>query len=88
MSKQLSLTLESPGADWTVEETNIPKPGPGEILVKVMSAALNPMDWIIQKLKLGKPLVDEYPAVLGSDIAGVIEELGEDVTGFERGDQV
>ena len=88
MSKQLSLVIESPGAEWTVKETDIPKPGPGEILVKVLSAALNPADWIYQRMKLGKPPGVEYPAAFGLDSAGEVEETGEGVTGFQRGDRV
>ena len=88
MSKQLSLVLGTPGGDWTVKETDIPIPGPGEVLVKVLSSALNPMDWKIQKYSVGEPLVSEYPAILGIDSAGEVEALGEGVTGFAKGDKV
>ncbi|KAH9481166.1 Dehydrogenase azaJ [Psilocybe cubensis] len=60
-------------------------PGHGEILIKVQSAALNPVDWKIQKWDV---LIDGYPAVLGSDIAGDVEEVGEGVTEFKKGDRV
>ncbi|KAH9481154.1 Dehydrogenase azaJ [Psilocybe cubensis] len=60
-------------------------PGPGEILIKVQSAALNPVDWKIQKWD---GLMDGYPAVLGSDIAGDVEEVGEGVKEFKKGDRV
>jgi len=63
----------------------IPQVGPGEVLVKVKAAALNPADWKIQKYGF---LVDEYPAVLGSDIAGDVVEIGEGVTRFSVGDRV
>ena len=88
MAKQLSLILETPGADWTVKETEIPKPAPGEVLVKVISSGINPMDWKIQKFHIGKPLVPSYPAILGIDSAGEVEEVGEGVTGFAKGDKV
>lgn len=32
--------------------------------------------------------ITEYPAVLGTDAAGIVEEVGEDVTGFSKGDEV
>ena len=88
MAKQLSLVLETPGADWTVKETEIPKPEPGEVLVKIISSALNPMEWKIRKYKRGEPLVKSYPAILGIDSAGEIEEIGEEVVGFVKGDKV
>ncbi|KAJ7241450.1 hypothetical protein C8J57DRAFT_1244701 [Mycena rebaudengoi] len=50
-----------------------------------MSVALNPMSYLQREYDI---LVDEYPAVLGSDMAGVIEEVGGDVRGFAKGDRV
>lgn len=69
----------------------VPKPavGPNEVLYRVKAVALNPIDWKI--LYLGPPpgqLVDGFPAVLGCDSAGIVEEVGEDVTGFKVGDEV
>ncbi|KZV65095.1 GroES-like protein [Peniophora sp. CONT] len=65
----------------------IPSPGPGEVLIKVYSAALNPVDEYIQSIGY---IVEHYgfPAVPGSDGAGTIEAIGEGVTGFEKGDRV
>ena len=85
MSTQLSLILEIPGGDWIVKETEIPKPGPGEILIMIYSAGLNPVDWKIQHYGFA---VDVYPAILGTDSAGVVVEVGEGVTRVEVGDRV
>ncbi|MEU9975395.1 NADP-dependent oxidoreductase [Streptomyces sp. NPDC051014] len=66
-----------------------PVPGPGELLVAVRAAGVNPVDW---KLRGGfrRPGEGEarFPEVLGSEAAGVVEEVGEGVSGFAVGDAV
>ncbi|MFJ3759611.1 NADP-dependent oxidoreductase [Streptomyces sp. NPDC090080] len=66
-----------------------PVPGPGELLVAVRAAGVNPVDW---KLRGGfrRPGEGEarFPEVLGSEAAGVVEEVGEGVSGFAPGDAV
>lgn len=63
-----------------------PEPGRGEVVVDVKAAALNHLDvWT----RRGLPGLDlEMPHVPGSDMAGVVSELGEGVTRFEEGDRV
>ncbi|RDI72548.1 zinc-binding dehydrogenase [Halopelagius longus] len=63
-----------------------PEPGRGEVVVDVKAAALNHLDvWT----RRGLPGLDlEMPHVPGSDMAGVVDELGEGVTRFEEGDRV
>jgi NADPH:quinone reductase-like Zn-dependent oxidoreductase len=63
----------------------VPSPGPDEVLVKVHSVALNPIDWKIQKYGV---VVNTFPAVLGVDIAGEIMKLGHSVEGLGVGDRV
>ncbi|WP_327692967.1 quinone oxidoreductase family protein [Streptomyces sp. NBC_00459] len=66
-----------------------PRPGPGQLLVAVHAAGVNPVDW---KQRTGYAraggVARELPAVLGNEVAGVVEEVGEDVTGFAVGDAV
>jgi NADPH:quinone reductase-like Zn-dependent oxidoreductase len=70
----------------SVDEINKPKPGPGEVLVQVKSAALNHLDIWVRK---GRPGVNiTMPHILGSDAAGTISELGDGVTGVAVGDEV
>ncbi|KAI0271926.1 chaperonin 10-like protein [Russula aff. rugulosa BPL654] len=55
---------------------DVPKPGPGQILVKIVAAAQNPTDW----KSLGRVLkAAKYGGIVGNDYAGVVEELGPDV---------
>ena len=77
-----------PASNLKYEDFPDPKPGPGEVLVRVQAASLNPIDW---KLRSGAakaifPLT--FPAILGRDVAGTVRELGPGVTGFAIGDRV
>ncbi|MFG2453959.1 NADP-dependent oxidoreductase [Streptomyces sp. NPDC048512] len=77
-----------PEAEALVERDR-PSPGPGEVLVAVRAAGVNPVDW---KQRTGhrrpggepRPL----PAVFGNEVAGVVVETGAGVTGFAVGDEV
>jgi hypothetical protein len=53
---------------------------------KISATALNPADWKIQKY--GPFFIENYPAILGTDSAGVVEAVGEGVTAFKKGDKV
>ncbi|MFK0156452.1 NADP-dependent oxidoreductase [Streptomyces sp. NPDC090493] len=70
-------------------ELDRPVPGPGELLIAVRAAGVNPVDW---KLRGGFRRPGEgaarFPVVLGSEAAGVVEETGAGVTGFAAGDEV
>ncbi|MFJ2768627.1 NADP-dependent oxidoreductase [Streptomyces sp. NPDC087300] len=66
-----------------------PEPGPGQLLVAVRAAGVNPVDW---KLRAGKRRPGQGalsgPEVLGSEVAGVVERVGPGVEGFAVGDPV
>ena len=84
-STQKALLLNEKFANLVVDIIPIPKPGPKDILVKVQAAALNPVDWKIQKYGI---FVEKFLAILGTDISGDVEEIGGDVTDFKKGDRV
>ena len=67
-----------------LEEAPDPVPGEGEVLVRLRASALNHLDVWIRK---GMPSVPK-PRILGADGAGVVEALGNGVTGFEPGEPV
>ena len=67
-----------------LEEAPDPEPGPGEVLVRLRASALNHLDIWIRK---GLPSVPK-PRILGADGAGVVEALGDGVTGFDLGERV
>jgi alcohol dehydrogenase len=68
-----------------IEDIDIPKIKPNEVLIKVESSAYNYNDlWAIW----GEPVKTPLPHISGSDVAGAVVEVGEDVTKFKVGDRV
>lgn len=70
-----------------------PTPGEGEVLVRVCAAAANPADWHLMRgspvgMRLATGLRKPKNTGLGADMAGVVEEAGENVTAFQPGDEV
>ncbi|CAL1717227.1 unnamed protein product [Somion occarium] len=84
-TQQKALLLPEPHAPFVVRTVDVYKPEAGEVLVRVEATALNPVDWKIQAWNF---LVDEYPAVVGTDITGTVVELGEGVTNVAVGDKI
>ncbi|MFB4300736.1 NADP-dependent oxidoreductase [Actinomadura sp. NTSP31] len=69
-----------------VVEVRRPEAGPGEVLVRVTAAGVNPADWKIRSGAVRKGA--EPPLTLGLDVAGVVEAVGDGVVGFRVGDGV
>jgi NADPH2:quinone reductase len=65
-----------------------PTPGTNEVLVRLRASAVNPVDNAIAAGMLKDMVEHVFPVTLGRDYAGVVEELGADVTGFSVGDEV
>ncbi|MGW4247913.1 NADP-dependent oxidoreductase [Nocardia sp. NPDC004722] len=78
-------TLGGPDVLETVE-VETPRPGTGEVLVRVAATSINAADWKLRSgavTKLGPP-----PFTLGFDVSGVVTEVGTEVTEFRPGDEV
>lgn len=69
-------------------EIPVPEPGPGEVLVAVRAAGINPGEAAIRKGLVHERFPGSFPSGQGSDLAGVVARLGEGVTGFQPGDEV
>lgn len=85
-----ALILKQYGKSGQLEFTDIPRPSikPDEILVQVHAAGLNPIDNMIPK-GMFKPIIKlRLPATMGSDLAGMVVEVGSRVTRFKAGDAV
>lgn len=71
------------------EDAPRPIPAAGDVLVKVLAAGINPVDW---KTRSGKGVAgragNPLPLIVGWDISGVVEAAGESVTTFKPGDEV
>jgi NADPH:quinone reductase len=65
-----------------------PAPGPGEVLVRVRASSVNPVDNAIAAGMLKDMVEHEFPITLGRDYAGIVEQIGADVTNFSVGDEV
>ena len=83
--QQKALIIPIKQGQFVIGLVDIPKPGPDQLLIKVFTAGLNPVDWQVHQR--GFPPVS-YPAVLGHDMSGVVEEAGEGVSAFKKGDNV
>ena len=83
--QQKALFIPTKLGQYTLGERHIPTAGKGQLLVKNEATALNPIDWKIQKHGW---FIETYPTLLGTDIAGIVVEVGEGVTGFAKGDRV
>lgn len=84
-----AIVIKSYGSNDVVDyaEVDQPKPGAGEVLIKVHAAGVNPVDWKIRN-GLGQRLGMSLPIHLGGEIAGTIEQIGNDVSDFRVGDAV
>ncbi|MEV6384608.1 NADP-dependent oxidoreductase [Streptomyces sp. NPDC051773] len=82
-----AMTQDAFGGPEVLREAALPRPvpGPGEILVRVRAAGVNPTDWKNRAFGLWHP---EPLPVLGWDVSGVVEQVGLGVTLFEPGDEV
>lgn len=72
----------------TLEELPDPKVAPGEVLIRVVAAGVNPVDWKLAAGGLDPLMVAHFPLIPGWDVAGVVERNGLDSTEFAPGDEV
>lgn len=84
-----AVQLSGFGGPEMLRLTAIPKPAPGkgEVLVQVMAAGVNPVDWKIREGLL-KGRGPQPPITLGCDLSGVVVAIGEGVVGHEPGEAV
>jgi len=69
-------------------ELDKPKPGEGEVLIKVEAAGVNPVDAAVAKGMLNEFIPANFPAIPGWDIAGTVEQIGHSARRFKEGDKV
>lgn len=83
-----AIAMRAHGGPEVLREESLPDPvaGPGQVVVRVRAVALNHLDvWV----RRGWPSLKlTWPHVLGSDVAGVVEEVGPGVSGVAAGDEV
>jgi NADPH:quinone reductase-like Zn-dependent oxidoreductase len=83
-----AVAVSKAGDPAELMELPIPRPGPGEVLVELAAASLNPIDVGIAQGYFEDRMPHVYPIVLGVDGAGRVAEVGEGVRGLRVGDSV
>jgi len=85
-----ALTFKRYGRSPEIGLVDIPRPTlkPNELLVEVQAVGLNPIDTMIPKGTFKAVLHFPLPATMGSDLAGIVIEVGDRVTRFKPGDEV
>jgi NADPH:quinone reductase-like Zn-dependent oxidoreductase len=76
------------GGPVTLMNLPIPEIGADEVLIRVRAAGVNPFDWKVADGVLKDEKEHRFPLILGVDAAGVVEQVGADVTGLFEGDEV
>jgi len=85
MASNQAAWLDGKDKKLRVGDAELPKAGSDDIVIKVRAAAVNPVDWKIQDSGM---FIQQWPAVLGTDAAGEVVEVGSDVQRFKKGDRV
>lgn len=87
MSSMKAALVEAQNAEFTIADIAKPVAEAGQILVRIKAAALNPLD---MKIRAGEAAHARHPlpAILGIDMAGIVEAVGPGVTSFRVGDEI
>ena len=82
-----AAVLEKHGDRFRLASVTRPVAGPGQVLVRIVASGVNPLDL---KIRSGNAAHARHPlpAILGIDLAGVVEAVGPGVTTFRSGDEV
>jgi NADPH2:quinone reductase len=83
-----AVAVSEYGASPALVEVPDPQPGPGQVLIKVRVAGMNPMDRSIASGAWASRFDATFPLIMGVDVAGVIEGAGENAARFVFGDEV
>ena len=83
--KNQAAWLPKAGSPLEVGEAPMPTAGAGEIVIKNAAIAINPLDWHMQDAGV---FVQQWPAILGCDVAGEVHAVGSGVDRFQKGDCV
>jgi NADPH:quinone reductase-like Zn-dependent oxidoreductase len=83
-----AIAEEKFGGSIALMDLPVPEIGPGEVLIRVRAAGVNPFDWKVADGALEGERKHRFPLILGFDAAGVIERIGAGVTELAEGDEV
>ena len=72
----------------SIDEVPVPEPGKDEVMVRVHATSVNPVDWKIREGLRKEKFPSKLPLTIGWDVSGVVEQVGEKVSNFRKGDEV
>ena len=72
----------------SIDEIPMPEPAADEVLIRVHATSVNPVDWKIREGLRKEKFPSKLPLTLGWDVSGVVEQVGEKVSIFRKGDEV
>ena len=79
------LTAFGGPENFRLTKVETPRAGAGQVLIRIAATSVNPID---TKIRAGLPVGPALPAILGADVAGVVEAIGPGVDGFAVGEAV
>lgn len=86
MATNKAAYLRKAGTTLDVADAPLPTAGPNELVIANAAVAINPLDFHMQDQGV---FVQQWPSVLGCDVAGIVHEVGAEVNGrFKVGDRV
>jgi NADPH:quinone reductase-like Zn-dependent oxidoreductase len=88
MMKALQYAEYGPSSVLHVVDVPEPHAGPGQVRIAVWAVAINPFDWKVRSGAFGDTTPSRLPVIPHTDVAGVVDEVGDDVTDVAPGDQV
>jgi D-arabinose 1-dehydrogenase-like Zn-dependent alcohol dehydrogenase len=83
--KMMAALVSKPGADFELVEREIPSPGRGQVRIRVQACGICHSDLLVKE---GQWPGIQYPRVPGHEVAGIIDELGPEVTTWKKGQRV
>lgn len=90
METMKAIRIHAYGGAETLQYDEVPRPEPksGEVLIQVYAAGVNPIDWKIREGYLKQIFDYPLPAIVGTDVAGVVASVGDGVTTLQPGQAV
>lgn len=85
-----AIVIENYGSKDELKEQEVPNPVPTakQVVVQVKATSINPIDWKLREGYLKQMMPWEFPIILGWDVAGIITEVGSEVSDWKVGDEV
>ncbi len=86
--KKIIYNTYGPAEVMEITETDLPQPGPGEVLIKIKAAGINPVDYKVRNGSLKFITGKKFPRTPGGEFAGIVEKNGVGSKKFSQGEKV